>query len=344
MNACTREYTAAPVTLTELDLDSYYDDPAGWATSLANVGEIMIPCLDAVGARSVAEVGAYAGDLTRLLVDWAAAQPEGARVLAIDPSPQDALVALDRERDELELIRETSLEALPRIELPEVVIIDGDHNYWTVAEELRLIRDRAEGHDLPLVMLHDVCWPHARRDDYFAVELVPEEYRQPLAGEGTGIFPGDPGLREGGLPYPRSAASEGGARNGVRTAVEDFVAKDEGLRFATVPAFFGFGVVWHREAPWAERVAAILDPWDGSSLVSRLEAGRVHHLAAEHANLVEIWEARERRARQEAVLRRLLESSAFSLAERLSRLRRRAGIATGQVELSKDEIRRVLSG
>ena len=76
----------------------------------------MLPCLDAAGARSVVEIGAYAGDLTRVLVDWASGS--GARVGAVDPSPQDGLIALARAHSELELIHETSLEALPRIELP----------------------------------------------------------------------------------------------------------------------------------------------------------------------------------------------------------------------------------
>lgn len=329
---------------SELDLESYCDDPASWATSLANVAEVMIPCIEATEPRSVAEVGAYAGDLTRLLVDWAADQVADVRVLAIDPSPQDALVALAAQSPVLELIRETSLDALPVIELPDVVIVDGDHNYWTVAQELALIAERAPGAALPLVLLHDVAWPHARRDDYFALEQIPAEYRQPVAGEGGGIHPGDPGMRPGGLPYPRSAAQEGGPRNGVRTAVEDFVAKDDRLSFATVPAFFGLGIVWHRDALWAERLQAIVAPWHDNPLVARLEAGRVHHLAAEHSLLTEIWEARERRARQEAVLRRMLESSAFAVAERLSRLRVRAGIAKAQSVISKEEIRRALDG
>ena len=49
-----------------------------------------------------------------------------------------------------------------------------------------------------------------------------------------------------------------------------------------------------------------------------------------------------RRARQEAVLRRLLESSAIGVAERLSRLRVRAGIAPGSSVVSRDEIRAAL--
>ena len=123
-----------------------------------------MPCLDAAGAGSVAEIGAFAGDLTRVLVAWAPVPTPGP---AIDPAPQDGLVALDREYPELTLVRETSLEALPKIELPDAIVIDGDHNYFTVSEELRLIGERAPGAELPLLLFHDVCWPHARRDDYF---------------------------------------------------------------------------------------------------------------------------------------------------------------------------------
>ena len=77
-------------------------------------------------------------------------------------------------------------------------------------------------------------------------------------------------------------------------------------------------------------------------MLERLEANRVHHLAQGHVTLSELWAERERRARQEALLRRLLESSAFGVAERLSRLRRRAGVATDASVISREEIRRVL--
>jgi hypothetical protein len=328
------------VTRTRLDFDPYRNDPTHWATSMRNHAEIMVRCLDATEARSIVEVGAFAGDLTSLLLDWAG--ESGARVAAIDPSPEDDLVQLDHERRELELIRETSLEALPRLPLPDVVIIDGDHNYYTVSQELRLIAERAEGPDLPLLLFHDVCWPHGRRDDYFAPEQIPEEYRQPLAGNGNGLFPDEPGLSPGGVPYPRSAAREGGPRNGVLTAIEDFVSDRDELRLVIVPAFFGFGVVWHRDAPWADDLAEILDPWDRNAVLERLEGNRVYHIAQSHSRLVEIWKLQQRCARQEAVLRRLLESSAFAVAERLSRLRKQAGIGPTQSVVSKDEIRRVL--
>jgi hypothetical protein len=321
--------------------DPYLNDPDRWGTSLAQVAEIMLPCLEAAGARSVVEVGAFAGDLTRVLVDWAASHD--ARVGAIDPSPQDGLVRLAEEHPELSLIRETSLDALPKIDLPDAVVIDGDHNYFTVSEELRLIAERAQGVQLPLLLFHDVCWPHARRDDYYSPELIPDDYRHEVAGSRGGIFPGDEGVVEGGLPYPKSAAHEGGERNGVLTAVEDFALSREGVRLAVVPAFFGFGVLWPLSAPWSDDVARVVDAFDRHPVLERLEANRVLHLAGKHVRTNELWRAQERIARQEAVLRRLLESSAFSVAERLSKLRASAGVATEQSVVSKDEIRRALA-
>ena len=105
-----------PVPSTRLEFDPYLNDSTRSATSLRNHAEIMLPCLDAVGARTVVEVGAFAGDLTRLCVDWAAGS--GAHIAAIDPSPPPGLEQLDREAEGLELIRETSLEALPAFRCP----------------------------------------------------------------------------------------------------------------------------------------------------------------------------------------------------------------------------------
>ena len=315
------------------DTDPHAADPGRWGHSLLNLAEILLPCLDAAGARSVIEVGAYAGDLTGALVDWAAGA--GARVWAVDPSPQDRLVQLDKERAELELVREPSLEALLQVPVADAVIIDGDHNYYTVSQELRIIGERAAEGELPLLIFHDVCWPHGRRDDYYAVERIPPEHRQPIA-EGGGLHPDEPGIRPGALPYRAAAAREGGPRNGVLTAVEDFVAQRQGLRVAVVPAFFGLGVAWDQGAPWAQAVSEVIGPWDRNPVLARLEQNRVFHLAEQHVQVV-------RNARQQAVLTRLLGSSAFGLAERLSRLRDRAGIATGATVVSKDEVRRALA-
>jgi hypothetical protein len=334
-----RAYRAGELPWTLHDDCEFTSDPGQWGASLINDSELMLACLDTAGARSVVEVGAYAGDLTRVLHRWA--QTSGARVSAVDPSPQDELVALAQQHPEITLIQATSHEALRELPPHDAFVIDGDHNYYTVTEELRLIAQSYADSTLPLLLFHDVAWPHARRDDYFAPEQVPEEYRQ-TTKEGGGLFPGIKGTVPGGLPYKYPAAVEGGPRNGVLTAVEDFVSGHDQLVLAVVPAFFGLGVVWHREAPYAQAMQALLGPLDRHPVIARLEANRVYHLASVHMQLMEVAAAREQIYRQEQVLRRLLDSSAFALAERLSRLRQRVGIAPGSAVVSKRTIQDAL--
>ena len=104
-------------------------------------------------------------------------------------------------------------------------------------------------------------------------------------------------------------------------------------------AFFGFGAVWHSEAPWAAALAEILDPLDGDPLLERMEANRVYHLASVHAQMVRAMQLQLRVERQEAVLRELLKSRSFSIAEAISRVRQR-----GRPAVSKQDVRRALSG
>ena len=137
-------------------------------------------------------------------------------------------------------------------------------------------------------------------------------------------------------------AHAGGPRNGVLTAVEDFVASRPHLRLAVIPSWFGFGVLWPTDAPYDDAVEAIVAPYDRNPLIERLEANRVLHLATQHMRSAEIWHLRDRVAKQEEVLRRLLGSSAFGVAEGLSRLRDRAGVAKDASVVSKEEIRRAL--
>ena len=335
----------SPITTSPTDertlfgIDPYAHDPTRWATSMAHHAELLVPCLDAARPGRIAEIGAFAGDLTRLLLAWA--ESRGAHVEAIDPAPQPSLEQLARESSALTLVREPSLQALTERELADAIVIDGDHNYYTVFHELTAIASRA-GEPFPLLFFHDLCWPHGRRDDYFDPAAIPPEYRQPLVGPGQGIFPGDPGTRPDGLPYPKSAAREGGERNGVLTAVEDFAEHHPELRLVVVPVFFGFGVMWHRAAPYADELEQLLSPFDRNSLLARLEGNRVLQLARQHSYQVEIWRLTRLLQERERVLRRLLESRAFSLAERISRLRARLGIGRHASVVSRADVRRAL--
>ncbi len=317
------------------EADPYANDPGRWGASLATLGEVLFACLDVAKARAVVEVGAYAGDLSAELLRRAE-RVEGT-VAAIDPDPQPELSELAARAGGLELIEAPSLHALKKMDRPDAVVLDGDHNYYTVSEELRLVASLAGEGDLPLILLHDACWPHARRDTYYTPEAVPAEARQPIA-EGAHLYPGITGVHHAGLPYKYAAAQEGGERNGVATAIEDFVGGREGLRYVVVPAFFGLGVVWPAAAPYDSELGSLLEPLDRNPVLERLEANRVLHLASSLAHQMEAHRFRERSERAEHLLRKMLESKAFVIAERISRWRQ-----AGEPLFSREEIQRVLA-
>jgi hypothetical protein len=316
----------------------FASDPGQWGASLINNVEIMLGCLDAAAPRSIVEVGSYAGDVTRVLLNWA--KEHGATVTAIDPMPQPELVKLSEERSDLTLVQAPSHDALRSLERADVYVIDGDHNYYTVSEEIRLAVGDGAG-PAPLLLFHDIGWPHARRDNYYVPDAIPPEHRQPLVQHG-GAFPGQSGPRDGGLPFDWMAEHEGGPRNGVLTAVEDYVNGAANVRFAIVPAFFGFGVVWHDDAPYAARLTEILAPFDRNPILQRMESNRTFHLASMHLQATHVAQAHARIARLEAFLDRIANSRTFIFTDLLSRLRVRAGIATEHHAISRDEIRRTV--
>jgi hypothetical protein len=163
--------------------------------------------------------------------------------------------------------RDLSLNVLDRCGAFDVALIDGDHNWYTVYNELRLLesQSRDAGQPPPVLILHDVAWPYGRRDGYYAPEQVPPRFRQPNAQ--LGLERGNPGLLEaGGLNrHVWNAEHEGGSRNGVRTALDDFLGVDPSAFRAVVLDFFvGLAIA----AP-AERLAS--NP-ELAAMLDRLES------------------------------------------------------------------------
>jgi Methyltransferase domain len=320
-----------------MQVTSYYHrtnpDEAGY--SLGNFAEIWGACFDAAEVRSVIEVGAERGRLTQELLRWAA--PSGAGVTAIEPDPMDDLTELLEEYPRLEIVEDTSLEVLGHLLIADAIVLDGDHNYYTLSSELRLIAERSVR--LPMLVFHDVCWPLARRDQYAAPDRIPPEHRHPY-GEDIKLVPGNPGTAERGLPFEWGALREGGPRNGVMTAIEDFMEEREGsrLRLAVIPIFFGCGLMWPESAPWSDEVARIVEPWDRNPMLERLESTRVAQLVQRHSREQEI-DARFAHTRKlEEAVGRMINSGAFAAAEWLSRARRR-----GRPAFSRKEFRRLLA-
>ena len=241
--------------------------------SLSEHGELIFGALDAARPARIVEVGSETGGFSKELLDWAGAN--GATLATVEPFPTPELRALARELDHFELVERRSPAALADIEPADAYVIDGDHNHWTVLRELRAAYD---GSRQPLAILHDVGWPCARRDQYYAPDALPSEALHPHSYE-KGRHPErselvDSGGFHGDFQFA-VACDEGGERNGVLAAVEEFLAERPALAYRQVDPVFGVGFVFAADAAYADRVRALLDPWHGSTLAARLERNRV---------------------------------------------------------------------
>jgi hypothetical protein len=202
------------------------------------------PIIETVRPKGLLEIGAAEGLNTGNLLNYCRAN--GAHIDVIDPAPRPDLHAVladyDREYTWYPL---KSIDALPRTAAADVALIDGDHNWYTVFTELKLLFARAAelGVAPPITMHHDAGWPYGRRDMYYNPEDLDPTNRHPYAYRG--MIPGHSELVDEGINgYLANAQHEGGPQNGVLTAIEDFVAS-AGMQIASymLPFFNGLSIL-----------------------------------------------------------------------------------------------------
>src|SRR4051812_48493809 len=113
---------------------------------------VIAPILRAAEARRVVEIGALRGQNTALLFDVLGPNAE---LHVIDPEPQfDAEDLAPDFGGNYVFHRGTSLDVLRDLGAVDVALIDGDHNWHTVYNELGVLAAtaRAAGQPLPVLV------------------------------------------------------------------------------------------------------------------------------------------------------------------------------------------------
>ena len=213
---------------------------------------IIVPLARKHGWKRFCEIGASTG----LSTDEILKLPNIAYTI-LDPC-LDADLSLKYGGDpRVTVHKRNSLDALPNLnDTFDCILIDGDHNWYTVFNELRLIHERSLLAAGGMIFFHDVGRPYGRRDMYYQPETVPAEFRQRY--EQKGIVRGRSQLAdsEGSNRIHFNAVREGGPRNGVLTAIEDFVAEHRAdYHFTRIKAQYGLGILQYRRKTASEDFA-----------------------------------------------------------------------------------------
>lgn len=233
---------------------------------------LILPVIKEKKAKHIVEIGADTGKNTKSILEFC--EENNAKLSCVDPFPKfEAEKWMKTHTNYFDFYKELSLSALPLIKDYDVVLIDGDHNWYTVYNELKIIQKTNIGKKFPIIFLHDTSWPYGRRDLYYNPENIPEIYRQPY--KKMGIAPGTSSLVEvGGLnSHLYNSIYENNLQNGVLTAVEDFISESlEKLYLTKFEGFHGLSVITNEEdyplIEYAKR--------NYINCVAELEMDRVH--------------------------------------------------------------------
>ncbi|RBQ22790.1 Glycosyltransferase AglI [Candidatus Methanobinarius endosymbioticus] len=204
---------------------------------------IMLPIIESVNAKYIIEVGSDSGINTKNILKYCLGND--AKMLAIDPFPKfDVNEYKEEFGEKFEIYEELSLNILSNLENYDVIILDGDHNWYTVYNELKTIEKTFQGKKFPIIFLHDTGWPYARRDLYYNPKTIPAPFLHSYAKKGISL---DQELLddEKGLNHDlNNAIHEKTPKNGVLSGIEDFISQSERkLYFRKINIFHGLGII-----------------------------------------------------------------------------------------------------
>jgi uncharacterized coiled-coil protein SlyX len=234
-------------------------------SAFREVFEIIFACRN---ISTVVEVGVESGKVSELYAELGASA-----VYCVDPHPTDELRANLAGHDALHLVEKPSPQVLAELPPAELYVLDGDHNYAVVYQEISWIQRHAPD---AVIVLHDVLWPCGRRDLYYQPSSVPPSDQHPASADGPTVWHDEltpAGLV--GLGAFTVACHAGGERNGVLTAVEDAIAHEGDWHLAVVPAVFGMGVLLRRTVAGSAEIIKGVQPYCDSHLIATMENNRI---------------------------------------------------------------------
>jgi hypothetical protein len=251
--------------------------------SMSEFSEIILAVLEISDTKNIVEIGAEYGGNTAMLADFAGER--GGSLVSVDPAPKPEFLDWVEAHPSVRHIGKPSLQAFAELANVDAWVIDGDHNWYTVYNELKQADAICKRDGKPLLaILHDVNWPSGRRDMYYAPDAIPAAFRHPYSYDGGAVLDqSDLVFQQGfrGHGHFAWAMHEGGPRNGVLTAIEDFLEEEHAagreLGFAEIPAVFGLGVLFDLNAEWSGRVAEAVLPYHDNKLLRTLEENRLRN-------------------------------------------------------------------
>ena len=131
------------------------------------------------------------------------------------------------------------LDVLQDLKDYDTIFIDGDANWYTVFNELNIVKK--SNNEFPLVFICNNIFPNKRRDSYADPESIPSEFRQEYAKELPICYDGE---IVNIIDEYYHACDENTPKNGVLTAIEDFLSENSHISIMKINFIDGITVLY----------------------------------------------------------------------------------------------------
>ena len=164
----------------------------------------------------------------------------------------------DKTKKNITYFKGDSLDILPELYDFDAVFINDDPNWYTVYNELNIIKNNNE--NFPIVFVCNNKYPHKRRDSYINPEKIPEEYKNEC-------YKDLPILYEEDGETKRTMVKDGFChaihkdtpKNGVLTAIEDFIKENSSLKLLDINPLEGITLIYQYSEMVDLRINKILE-------------------------------------------------------------------------------------
>lgn len=166
--------------------------------------------------------------------------------------------SLNNIKDYINYFSDDSLNVLPTLSNLDAIFINDDPNWYTIYNELNIIK---ENHiNFPIVFVCNNKYPHKRRDSYINPEKIPEEFKNECCNELLILYEENNETKEtrvtDGLCH---AIHQDTPRNGVLTAMEDFIKENPSLKMLEINPIEGISLIYQSSDIVDLRIKRILE-------------------------------------------------------------------------------------
>ena len=132
-------------------------------------------------------------------------------------------------------INDYPINVLPNFKDYDAIFLNDDPNWYTVYNELKIIKDTNV--EFPLIFICHNIFPHKRRDSYVNPDIIPIKYRHNFSKE---LSHGNINIRDGFF----HAIESNTPKNGVLTAIEDFLAENSSFNALDINFLNGLTILY----------------------------------------------------------------------------------------------------